>query len=197
MHLPCKFVNSCVAVFIKTKPVMSHVLHHCLPVSCMFLNFSIELVAKGPEKTISIPYISIYVNVKFFQSLPGICFKESPKVASWLLRLKKSSKPPSMATCFSLLFFLQVQPSQHHIISDDFTGGLHELLFPPFSLTFHLCIISVRGQAARFPVLTGKQLIDDQIKKDTMAVQCSVFTIRQDQFGAWYNQWQTSWWSAT
>ena len=45
---------------------MSHVLHHCLPVSCMFLNFSIELVAKGPEKTISIPYISIYVNVKFF-----------------------------------------------------------------------------------------------------------------------------------
>ena len=66
MHLPCKFVNSCVAVFIKTKPVMSHVLHHCLPVSCVFLNFSIELVAKGPEKTISIPYISIYVNVKFF-----------------------------------------------------------------------------------------------------------------------------------
>ena len=66
VHLPCKFVNSCVAVFIKTKPVMSHVLHHCLPVSCMFLNFSIELVAKGPEKTISIPYISIYVNVKFF-----------------------------------------------------------------------------------------------------------------------------------
>ena len=40
--------------------MVTHVPHHCLPVSHMLLNSPIKLVAECPEQTVSITYILIH-----------------------------------------------------------------------------------------------------------------------------------------
>ena len=58
-------------------------------------------------------YLEIWHKPKIFLLPPGICFRESPKVPSCLFRLRKSSKPPSMAACLSFLFLLLERKCNH------------------------------------------------------------------------------------
>ena len=87
-------------------------------------------------------YLEIWHKPKIFLLPPGICFRESPKVPSCLFRLRKSSKPPSMAACLSFLFLLlerkRLKPTLWRSCSYLWAARTSlSTLF--FDISFHVC----------------------------------------------------------
>ena len=83
-------------------------------------------------------YLEIWHKPKIFLLPPGICFRESPKVPSCLFRLRKSSKPPSMAACLSFLFLLWKENAITEPVTKKLFLPVGCSYFPLHSFLWHL-----------------------------------------------------------